>query len=80
MIDENIPVIIRFAFDDQQSVCHAKIVREGDRYFAEPTLIVPSAAGRFPKLELREENLEFVANPGAGRGTYNYRGILKLDD
>ncbi len=76
MINTAMPVLIRIAIGTEQSVCVADIIQEEDRFFAQPTLIVPSFHAHFPKLELFESDLELIPNIGGGRPTYHRLGLL----
>jgi hypothetical protein len=79
MIDDSLPVLIRVSIGQEQSVCIAKIVREGERLYARPNLISPSFGAHFPKLELFESDLELIPNIGGGRPSYVRRGLLVLE-
>jgi len=78
MINEVIPVVIRLTKGGEEAVCTAGIIREGDRFYAVPELIVPAVAG-FHGLLLEEDKLELVPNPARGRPTYRYRATVTLE-
>ena len=79
MIDETLPVILRITDGKNESICVARIVREGSKLYAKPTLQVQTL-GHFPTIELLEENLELVPNPGGGRLSYRYSILIHLEN
>lgn len=79
MIDDRIPVLIRFAVGPEETACIAKLVRDGGQLYAVPFLpgreMQPS---RPRKITLDEVSLEFWPSSGGMGPLYHYRGHLRL--
>jgi hypothetical protein len=79
IIDESLPVHIRVAKGNEEAVVTAQIVREGDRFYAVPTLTAGGHVGRITRIPLDEDRLELIPNAAGGRPSYRYRGVVHLE-
>jgi hypothetical protein len=79
MVDDTIPVLIRFAFGTEETVCIARIVRDGDQLYGIPFLPAKELQPSRPrKISLDAHALELWPSGGGIGPLYHYRGHLRL--
>jgi hypothetical protein len=79
VVDESIPVLLSLRKDQEQTVCIARLVRQGQELFAVPFQPSQEMQPYRPrKIKLDEQSLELWPAHGPSPAIYHYRPLVML--